>query len=265
VNGGSGRGPGAPRQAARGVLRRRARAAILEDVRALHRLWGAGALGGARMPEDVHPALRPDAEELARYFTFGMSLNYQRDSYALWRACTATFDDPETSWAFEPAAAASATLADLLDALARHRVALQPRRHPDIWRRNASAFVELCAGEVGVLFAANGFDVGRVRDFIAARRDRFPYLCGPKIANYWLYVMTRYMSWPLVNRAALSVAPDRHVIAASAFLGLTAADADADVVAAAWRALLGGTEFDPIEIHTPLWLWSRGGFSALVR
>ncbi len=64
------------------------------------------------------------------------------------------------------------------------------------------------------------------------RRASFPYLCGPKIANYWLYVMSRYMDWPTSGRERLSVAPDRHVIAASERLGLTRPGADSLAVAA---------------------------------
>jgi len=32
------------------------------------------------------------------------------------------------------------------------------------------------------------------------------------------------------------------------------------VVAERWKTLLEGTELDPIDVHTPLWLWSRSGF-----
>ncbi len=75
-----------------------------------------------------------------------MCLNYQRNSYALWRACTAAFDDPATRWVFEPAAVAGAAAGALADALLAHRVALQPNRHPAIWRANALGLVEHAAG-----------------------------------------------------------------------------------------------------------------------
>jgi hypothetical protein len=248
--------------AARDMVRNRAD--ILRDVRALHGLWKAGSLGGAAMPEDVHPALPADGERLARYFTFGMALNYQRDSYALWRACTAAFEDRETAWVFDPAAASAASIDDVGAALGKHRVALQPTRHPQIWRQNAAGLTEHGGGSVRALFERNGFDVSEVRAFVIQHRKQFPYLCGPKIVNYWLYVMSQYMAayedWPIANRAALSIAPDRHVIEASLRLGLIEAAAPAEVVAECWRLLLLKTEFDPIDVHTPLWLWGRGGF-----
>ena len=32
------------------------------------------------------------------------------------------------------------------------------------------------------------------------------------------------------------------------------------LVADRWKELLAGTDWKPIDVHTPLWLWSRGGF-----
>ncbi len=244
---------------------RRSDDAIVQDALALHALWRAGRLGGEVMPEDVHPPLGRSSDQLAIYFTLGMALNYQRNSYALWRACTAMFDDMATQWAFDPERVANSDPAALAGALLRHRVALQPNRHPQIWRRNAVGLVRHAGASVESLFRSQGYDVGAVRDFIQVRKVDFPYLCGPKIANYWLYVMSSYLDWPIVNRAALSVAPDRHVIAASLKLGLVAVDEAHGAaltvrVAERWRETLAGVGLLPIDLHTPLWLWSRAGF-----
>ena len=34
-------------------------------------------------------------------------------------------------------------------------------------------------------------------------------------------------------------------------------------IADAWRRILDGSGYAPIDMHTPLWLWSRGGFASL--
>jgi hypothetical protein len=237
---------------------------ILADARRLHGAWKAGALGGEHMPEDVHPDLPRDSERLAAFLTLGMCLNYQRDSYALWRACARAFEDPTARWVFDLRAAADAPGEVLRQALLKHRVALQPNRHPAIWARNAASLAE--AGGIEAIFRAHDHDLAAVRAFIVGRRPDFPYLAGPKIVNYWLYVLSRYLSWPMTGRARLSVAPDRHVIAGSRRLGLVPPDGGPDTapaVAERWRALLDGTELSPIDLHTPLWLWSRLGFPAL--
>ena len=66
----------------------------------------------------------------------------------------------------------------------------------------------------------------------------------------------------------LTVAPDTHVCKASHKLGLIS---DAEFysgnvqlfVIEAWKKLFDGTSYKPIDIHTPLWLWSRNGFREL--
>ena len=32
------------------------------------------------------------------------------------------------------------------------------------------------------------------------------------------------------------------------------------ILAERWKELLEGTDFAPIDVHTPMWLWSRGKF-----
>ncbi|HZC17751.1 MAG TPA: hypothetical protein VE309_13415 [Caulobacteraceae bacterium] len=242
--------------------------AILADAMTLHAMWKRGALGGEVMPEDAHPALDPSSEALARYFTLGMALNYQRSSYSLWKACTTAFEDAETAWVFDPELVAETTEEALRAALLKHRVALQPARHPAIWRRNAEGLVRHAGGSVRMLLESRDWDISAVKGLLAAEKPSFPYLSGPKISNYWLYVLCSYMSWPLANRQALTVAPDTHVVAASRRLGLVAqAGLDGPLlvsrVADAWRRILDGSGYAPIDMHTPLWLWSRGGFIAL--
>jgi hypothetical protein len=229
----------------------------------LHAAWREGRLGGEIMPEDVHPDLDRACDDLALYFTLGMTLNYQRNSFALWRACTAAWNDAGTRWVFDPAVVARAKLSEVTEALTRHRIALQPRRHPQIWKRNAESLADLTGGSVRTLFERSDFDLGRVRAFVTGHKARFPYLCGTKISNYWLYVLSTYMNWPTTNRESLTVAPDRHVITASLRLGLVSESAKPRDVAERWEEVLRGTAFRPIDLHTPLWLWSRSGFPEL--
>ncbi|WP_230199470.1 hypothetical protein [Bacillus ndiopicus] len=52
-------------------------------------------------------------------------------------------------------------------------------------------------------------------------------------------------------------------------LGLCSADVlngtseDRKVVAEAWEQALHGSGLAPIDVHTPLWLWSRAGFPVI--
>ena len=252
---------------AKGLLHRNTvqRARILTAVYRLREMHAGGELGGELMPEDVHPELPKDSAHLFHYFTFGMALNYQRDSYALWRAATATFDDPWTRAVFEPAEVIRMSERELADRLLRHRLALQHTRHPAIWMRLAASMVDLLDGDIRNLFSATGANVTEILDFIQRQhKSRFPYLSGPKIAHYWLYVLDQYTSAGLQDRASLSVAPDTHVIQASIRLGLVPSGVHQveaqPLVNAAWSLLFTDTDLLPIDIHTPLWLWSRSKF-----
>ena len=96
----------------------------------------------------------------------------------------------------------------------------------------------------------------------------YPYLSGNKICNYWLFVLHQYTDAKFKNIHNLTIAPDTHVIKATKELGLIN-DSEFNkndvqlIVIDKWNKLLSGTEFCPIDIHTPLWLWSRNGFKNL--
>jgi len=243
---------------------------ILADIRSLVRMHKNGLLGGAIMPEDAHPALERNSEQICHYFTLGMALNYQRNSYSLWRAATATFCDPGTSSVFEPKKVSSMNLTELSSLLMRHRLGLQPIKHTQTWHTLCCSITELYAGDIRKLFDECEGDAGRILLAIQQlHKKKFPYLSGPKIANYWLYVMSSYTDLKITNREALNVAPDTHVIQASRKLGLITSEEEtsqklAIIVADRWKSLLADTEYAPIDVHTPLWLWSKSGFKPII-
>ena len=73
------------------------------------------------------------------------------------------------------------------------------------------------------------------------------------------------MLWNSIRTQNITVAPDTHVIQASTKLGIITLEEAAlpnvqMLVADRWKAILKDTEYVPIDIHTPMWLWSRGKF-----
>lgn len=249
---------------------RRPKGEVAQDAIALHRMWEKGTLGGEHMPEDVHPQLPPDSAELCHYLTLGMCLNYQRNSYKLWEACTSAYNVDADRWVFDPAKVCMSGQDALREVLVRHRVALQPNKHVANWYRVSDGIVGHGNGDIRKILKANDHDIDKIRSFIQENRKSFPYLAGNKICNYWLYVMWQYTSLPMCNREALTVAPDTHVLNASVRLGLlspediSASDAQEKCVSA-WEEVLLETPFVPIDIHTPLWLWSRLKFPTIDR
>ncbi|MDE5597952.1 MAG: hypothetical protein K2J04_08970 [Lachnospiraceae bacterium] len=243
--------------------------AILNNVEHLLQLYYNGELGGETMPEDANPGLESGTNENYLYFTLPMALNYQRNSYKLWEAAKATYLDDETKDVFFPENVIEMPQEDLRDKLLKYKVALQPNKHVEIWLRLCSAFVDRFQGDVRNLFLDNDNSVKKVKECILANKKSFPYLSGTKILNYWLYVMSQYTDARLEDRQYITVAPDTHVIQASERLGLITHDelvkpAIREKVSLLWEEVFRETEMCPIDIHTPLWLWSRGGFNVKV-
>ena len=63
----------------------------------------------------------------------------------------------------------------------------------------------------------------------------------------------------------LTVAPDTHVCKATLKLGLISNEEFNSsnvqlIVIKRWQEILANTKYNPIDVHTPLWLWSRNGF-----
>lgn len=52
------------------------------------------------------------------------------------------------------------------------------------------------------------------------RKSDFPYLSGPKIFNYWLYVLEKYTKVSWKSRELITIAPDTHILKATVKLGL---------------------------------------------
>lgn len=243
---------------------------FLENVKQLIQMHSEGQLGGEVMPEDVLLGVIPD-EELMNVLTLGMSLNYQRNSYALWKSVAQAYIDASSRWLFNPSAVCESNIDDLRTALLYHRVALQPNRHPEIWKKVANGITGLSLrGDVFGLIDSVQFDVAALKEIMQSkRRTEFPNLSGPKIFNYWLYVLESYSSVKWKSRDLITIAPDTHILQASVKLGLCSSEVlngsaeDRHSVAEAREKVLFGSGLAPIDVHTPLWLWSRAGFPAL--
>ncbi|BFH63467.1 hypothetical protein [Paenibacillus azoreducens] len=247
----------------------RSRDDILRDITELILLHQQGKLGGEKMPEDEHPPLDPSSAANYHYFTLPMALNYQRNSYALWESAHRTFNDPDTMDVFDPAAAAAMDAEELREKLLKHKVALQPNKQPAVWRTLCVTIMDQLDGDLRNLFRQNGNSVRRIKQHMMQHKKSFPYLGGDKIMNYWLYVMKQYTDADFPDRECITVAPDTHVLQSSAKLGIITEEEAAgpkarELAASRWEEMLQGSGLCPIDIHTPMWLWSRSKFAAPV-
>jgi len=242
---------------------------ILKKVDCLYNMYHEGKLGGEIMPEDENPRLEKTSKENYLYFTLPMALNYQRNSYTLWENANKTYQDKETHFVFEPQEVLKRPLEEVQMALTKYKVALQKNKQTEIWITLCQTIEDLFDGDIRKLFIELENDVDKIRNFIQKeKKKRFPYLSGTKICNYWLYVIWQYTKQEYKNIENLTVAPDTHVVKATHRLGLitekelTSSNVQ-EIVINRWNELLKGTKYKPIDIHTPLWLWSRNGFKEL--
>lgn len=243
---------------------------FVQNIKRLVQMHSDGLLGGEVMPEDALIGVVPN-EELPNILTLGMSLNYQRNSYKLWESVAQAYRDENCRWIFSPSKVAEQSLDGLRTALLLHRVGLQPNRHPEIWQRVAVGIVNSSPSKdvLGLIQSAD-CDIAILKGIIqGTRKSDFPYLAGPKIFNYWLYVMESYVGTKWKHRELITIAPDTHILQATVKLGLCSDEvlngsADArQKVSETWEKALFGTGIAPIDVHTPLWLWSRSGFIPL--
>jgi hypothetical protein len=236
---------------------------ILSKVRTLLQAYKNAKFGDQQMPEDTHPQF-PNLEMKRIYYTLPMALNYQRDSYKLWEAAKKTFEDNETRVVFNLGQAADLEINTLKKYLLKYKLALQPNRHIDIWSRIVSTLYSNW-GDLASLVDHCGSDYCKIREIMQEDfKKGFPYISGPQIFNYWMYIVSEYGEVDLKNRSYIGIAPDIHVIQASIRLGvIDAKEAESlsrERISEIWRSLLKGSGIDPIDVHSPLWFWSRGGF-----
>ncbi len=210
---------------------------------------------------EVHPGLAKNSRENYLYFTLPPCLNFQRSSPAMWASALKIFEDPATNYLFFPEKTITKTREQIQSGLLKHKLALQKNKHTDIWITVSKSFSEHFQNDPRELFKTAHWDVVEVHQIIQYdMRKSFPYISGPKMANYWLYILSHYTDAKFKNMHEISIIPDTHVLQCSVKLGLTTPEMTSLQVAEVWKALLRGSKLSPVQMHPVLWNWSRNNF-----
>ena len=236
---------------------------IISDCKLLIQAYKSGKLGYMKMPEDSSPEFSDEETRLV-YFTLPMSLNYQRDSYKLWESALKTFQDQETRIIFNIKSSAVIKEDVLRNHLTKHKVALQPNKHIATWQKISKTVSENW-GSINNLLEAAQYDFLKLKDIVQVKfKKGFPYLSGPKIFHYWCFILQEYGKVKLKNAEYIEIAPDTHITKCSVLLGVITKDESKSLskeeISAKWRNILKGTGINPIDLHAPLWFWSRNNF-----
>lgn len=232
----------------------------LVRVQKLLELFQAGQIPTLAQHE-VHPDIPIGSRENYLYFTLPCCLNFQRSSPAMWQSALKTFNDPETNYLFFPEKVTTVTPEKVKRDLFKHRLALQPNKHTEIWLFIAHTLHTHFQDDPREIIKAAGSDARKLIHLLQVeRRADFPYLRGPKLSNYWPFILSQYTDAQFSNTQEISIIPDTHVIQASIQLGLVEEKASQLEVERAWKALLTGTGMSPVTLHPVLWNWSRNKF-----
>ncbi|MDD5731955.1 MAG: hypothetical protein PHU42_03635 [Patescibacteria group bacterium] len=238
---------------------------IISNCQKLLSAYKSGLLGQTVMPEDSSPDFSSlDKEIRLVYFTLPMALNYQRDSYKLWQSALKTFNDPETKSVFDIEKVSKMSSEELREKLLKYKLALQPNKHINTWQTISKTVYDNW-GSFSNLIDSLDNDFLKIKDaFQREHKKGFPYISGTKIFNYWSFILKTYGKIDLKNAQYIDIAPDTHITKCSAILGvITEQEAEKltkEQISERWRELLNGSSINPIDMHPPLWFWSRNGF-----
>ena len=232
----------------------------LEKIKKLLKAYKGGLIP-TLAEHEVHPEQPLSSRERYLYFTLPPCLNFQRSSPAMWRAALASWDDEATRYLFFPEKVIAVSRDKVQEDLTRYGLALQKNRHTDIWLAISKTLARDYESDPRMLLNSNNCDTIRILDTLQnLKKKDFPYLSGPKMANYWLYILSRYTDVVFKNREYISIIPDTHVMQCTQHLGLIEGISTPEKVALIWRELLAGSEITPVEMHPVLWNWSRNDF-----
>lgn len=232
----------------------------LMRVKKLHQLFHDGRIP-TLAEHEVNPGLRKSSRENYLYFTLPPCINFQRQSPAMWSAALKTWEDPKTNYLFFPEKVSKKTREQIQKDLLKHKLALQLNKHTDIWIAVSKALHEHFKDDPRELFKTADWDVVKIQKIIQQdMRKEFPYISGPKMANYWLYILSHYTDARFSHMEEISIIPDTHVLQCSIRLGLTTPSMSSLQVAEVWKDLLRGSNIAPVQMHPVLWNWSRNNF-----
>jgi hypothetical protein len=231
----------------------------LSRIRRLHKIFHEGKIPTISNHE-IHPDNPKGSRENYLYFTLAPSLNFQRSSPAMWKAAFATWNDAETNYLFFPEKVVATPYEKVQKDLAKHKLSIQKNKHTQIWAALCKSLHERFNDDPRELIKQHGSSVVRVIAYLREHKSSFPYLNGPKMSNYWLYILDHYTDVKLVDKYELSIIPDTHVAQCSIHLAITTMGAGPEEISAAWKKLLKDSGITSVEMHPVLWNWSRNNF-----
>lgn len=237
---------------------------LKQRVETLHKMFHQGKIPTLEQHE-VNPNLDPSSRLHYIYFTLPVCLNFQRSSPAMWASALKTFEDKQTNYLFYPEKVVQTKYEKVQKDLLKHKLALQLNKHTDIWIKLSSTLNKLFKNDPREIIKMGNNDVEQILSLVKETYKKdFPYLRGPKLSNYWLFILDHFTDIKLKNKHKISIIPDTHIIKSTIHLGMVNDNAKIPEIEAAWVELLEDSYLDPVDMHSVLWNWSRNNFEPIV-
>ncbi len=249
---------------AKHCMDRKEKVELRNRVEKLHELFQQGAIPTLAQHE-VNPNLDSSSRLHYIYFTLPVCLNFQRSSPAMWASALKTFEDPETNYLFYPEKVVETEYKIIQQNLIKHKLGLQLNKHTDIWLKISSTLNKVFNNDPREIIKSGNSDVVEILKILqVTNKDDFPFLRGPKLSNYWLFILDHFTDVELKNKDKISVIPDTHIIQSTIHLGLVNENAKIPEIERAWVELLEDSHLSPVDMHSVLWNWSRNRFQPIV-
>ncbi len=237
---------------------------LLARVKKLHTLYKTGKIKTLAKHE-VNPGLETSSREQYLYFTLPPCLNFQRNSPAMWASALKTFQDSKTNYLFFPEKVVTKKRATIQADLIKHKLALQQNKHTDIWITISTALHRHYNSDPRELLKTGNYNIPEILTLLQqTQRKDFPYISGPKLSNYWLYILSHFTDAKFKNMQEISIIPDTHVLNCTIHLGMAKPGVSPIEAAKLWKDLLHNSGITPAEMHAVLWNWSRDNFQPAV-
>ncbi len=213
---------------------------------------------------EVNPGLEKWSRENYLYFTLPVSINFQRNSPAMWQSALKTREDKETNYLFFPEKVVETPIEKVRADLKRHKLWLQENKHTQIRSTLCQSLHMSFDNDPRKLLEQNEWSVSQITNFLIDNKKSYPYLNGPKMSHYWLFIMHHNTNIQLANREKLSIIPDTHIQQSSIKLWVTKEGDSPELVAQKRFELLEGTDIYPSDLHSMFWNRSRNNFQPFV-
>jgi hypothetical protein len=235
---------------------------IVNNCQRIIDAYNQGLLGTYAPAESIAPLFQ-NPEDRLRYYTLPMAINYRRPSEQLWNAAQKSYADNETYILYNLSYIAGASLTEIQHLLSVYKLAMQPTRHTLTWQKIGTT-IHNEWGSVENLLETVDFDFLILKEIIQhTHKKDFPYLSGPKIFNFWSYILSTRCDVNFRNKEYIDIAVDSHIIKSSVQLGVVTIHElktmTSEQIAARWRVVLKDSEIAPVDLNIPLWYWSRNG------